>query len=333
MDINPKVSIVIPVYNGSNYLRDAIDSALAQTYTNFEVIVINDGSDDGGKTDAIAHSFENKIRYFLKKNGGVASALNLGIRQMTGQYFTWLSHDDLWLPQKLEQQIKFLLDNNLKICYSDYILIDEKGEKIRQITSPDNCQIEALFGSETINGVSIIIDKECFSSCGIFSETRIYTQDIDMWLRLCLKYKMGKIDEPLVLYRTHSGQGSKKYKKAMLSEEKSMYIEFVKNLNFSELYPDKCRGMEKKIINSSKYFWFGNLMFEERRWHLFGLLQFINSFRIWLSLKNPSIGTFVFKTIKLFYIMIFGGTFFFINSLIKFYYRSINHLLKKSKSP
>ena len=89
----PMVSIIIPVYNGANYLREAIDSALAQTYSNFEVIVVNDGSNDGGETDRIATSYGEKIRYFRKENGGVASALNMGIKHMKGDYFSWLSHD------------------------------------------------------------------------------------------------------------------------------------------------------------------------------------------------------------------------------------------------
>ena len=88
-----KVSIIIPVFNGANYLREAIDSALKQTYENIEVLVINDGSDDNGKTEAIARSYGDKLRYFHKENGGVASALNLGIKEMAGEYFSWLSHD------------------------------------------------------------------------------------------------------------------------------------------------------------------------------------------------------------------------------------------------
>ena len=90
--MQPTVSIIIPVYNGSNYLQEAIDSALAQTYPNCEILVINDGSCDEGKTEAIALSYGDRIRYFKKENGGVASALNMGIRQMTGEYFSWLSH-------------------------------------------------------------------------------------------------------------------------------------------------------------------------------------------------------------------------------------------------
>ena len=83
---NPKVSIVIPVFNGSNYLKEAIDSALAQTYKNIEIIVVNDGSDDKGETEKIAKSYGSKIKYFKKENGGVATALNFGIKKMTGKY-------------------------------------------------------------------------------------------------------------------------------------------------------------------------------------------------------------------------------------------------------
>lgn len=90
----PKVSIVIPVFNGSDYLDKAIQSALNQSYQNVEIIVVNDGSNDGGKTAEIAKSYGDNIRYIEKENGGVSSALNRGIEAMTGEYFSWLSHDD-----------------------------------------------------------------------------------------------------------------------------------------------------------------------------------------------------------------------------------------------
>lgn len=97
----PLVSIIIPVYNGSNYLEESINSALAQTYRNIEVIVVNDGSTDGGATERIALSYGDRIRYFYKENGGVSTALNLGLEKMKGEWFSWLSHDDLYLPEKL----------------------------------------------------------------------------------------------------------------------------------------------------------------------------------------------------------------------------------------
>ncbi len=104
----PLVSIIIPVYNGSNYMCEAIDSALAQTYANIEVIVVNDGSVDNGATEKIAKSYGEKIRYYQKPNGGVSSALNLGIANMRGEYFSWLSHDDVYMPDKIEKEIAAL---------------------------------------------------------------------------------------------------------------------------------------------------------------------------------------------------------------------------------
>src|SRR5665647_567426 len=96
-DFYPKVSIVIPVYNGSKYLGEAIDSALAQTYKNLEIIVSNDGSSDNGATERVAKSYGDKIIYLGKKdNGGASTALNAAIKVMTGEYFSWLSHDDMY---------------------------------------------------------------------------------------------------------------------------------------------------------------------------------------------------------------------------------------------
>ena len=110
MNYHPKVSIIIPVYNGSNYLSESINCALTQTYSNIEVIVVNDGSCDNGASEQIAQRYGDKIRYFAKQNGGVSSALNLGISKATGEWISWLSHDDLYYPNKIEKQVVFLND-------------------------------------------------------------------------------------------------------------------------------------------------------------------------------------------------------------------------------
>ena len=99
--MNNKVSIIIPVYNGENYIREAIDSALSQTYKNIEIIVVNDGSKDN--TDEICKSYGKKIKYIKKENGGVATALNTGIKAAKGQYIAWLSHDDLYKENRIEK--------------------------------------------------------------------------------------------------------------------------------------------------------------------------------------------------------------------------------------
>ena len=103
---NPLVSIIIPVYNGENFVIEAIESALNQTYENIEVIVVNDGSVD--RTEELITPYLRRLKYIKKENGGVSSALNLGIKESQGEYVSWLSHDDIYYPEKIKKQINFL---------------------------------------------------------------------------------------------------------------------------------------------------------------------------------------------------------------------------------
>ena len=118
-----KVSVIIPVYNGSNFLESAIESVINQTYNNIEIIVVNDGSNDNGKTKKIAEKYLGKIRYFEKPNGGVATALNLGLRLMTGDFFAWLSHDDFYHPDKIQKSVDAInKETSRRIVITDYLI-------------------------------------------------------------------------------------------------------------------------------------------------------------------------------------------------------------------
>lgn len=210
MKSNPKVSIIIPVYNGSNYLKEAIDSALSQTYKNIEIIVVNDGSTD--KTEKIALSYGKKIRYFRKENGGVASALNLGIKKMTGEYFSWLSHDDQYFPDKLEKQINFLaqLKNKEVVLYSNYSFINESSEPflnpvIHNHDMLKNKPLYALYRG-CINGITMLIPKSCFEICGDFDVNLRCTQDYEMWLRMIKTFDFVHMTDVLAKTRLHSKQ-------------------------------------------------------------------------------------------------------------------------------
>jgi glycosyltransferase involved in cell wall biosynthesis len=212
---SPKVSIVIPVYNGSNYLHQAIDSALSQTYANVEVIVVNDGSNDNGKTEAIAKSYRDKIRYFSKENGGVASALNYGIKEMKGDYFSWLSHDDLYYPEKIEEQIDCLrsFEGNDVIVYSDYDLIDEYSELIHEVPIPHyepNQFVYELLKCSFLHGCTLLVPKICFDTIGVFDETLATTQDYQLWVRMSKIYDFVHLPKRLVKARCHNDQGSKR---------------------------------------------------------------------------------------------------------------------------
>jgi hypothetical protein len=238
MQGNPKVSIIIPVFNGSNYLRDAIDSALAQSYRNIEVIVVNDGSNDNGKTEKIALSYGDAIRYVTKENGGVASALNRGIREMTGEYFSWLSHDDIFYQHKIEAQISFLRTRpHDVILYSNYDLIDADGnvtgsERTGHI-EPEQIRY-FLTVSHPIHGCTTLIPKQCFQACGLFNESLLTTQDYDMWFRLAAKYSFIHMEGCLIQSRVHAEQGTLSMKPLHVREVNALLAEFV-----SSLHPDE----------------------------------------------------------------------------------------------
>jgi glycosyltransferase involved in cell wall biosynthesis len=213
MNFNPLVSIVIPVYNGSDYMKEAIDSALNQTYNNCEVIVVNDGSDDEGKTDVIAKSYGDKIRYFFKENGGVSSALNLGIQKMNGEYFSWLSHDDAYYPNKVEEQISYFKKKDKAILYGSYDIINEKSEIVenrkQKYISPEKFRLFLLI-NYPVNGITVLIPKKCFNVVGYFNEELKTTQDYDIWFRLSKKFVFIQQNIVLAKSRKHSAQGSKK---------------------------------------------------------------------------------------------------------------------------
>lgn len=229
----PLVSILIPVYNGANYLVQAIESALCQTYQNKEIIVINDGSSDDGKTDSIAKSYGDKIRYVSKENGGVATALNAGIRVARGMYVSWLSHDDLYGCNKIERQISYVMnsEDNSAIIYSDYDAIDSFGKIVSSIRRSEDVSgdyfeniIISLFRSD-IHGCSMLIPKACFEEVGYFDESLRTTQDYNLWFRFFHHgYKFRHIPESLICSRWHSEQGTHSMSELHVREVEELYI-------------------------------------------------------------------------------------------------------------
>ena len=214
---NPLVSIVIPVYNGSNYMREAIDSALNQTYENCEVIVVNDGSNDGGKTDTIARSYGDRIRYFTKENGGVATAVNLGIKNMRGEYFSWLSHDDIYMPDKIEKQVQVLenVPNDIEIAHGNFEFLkmpEKKQNKVDWLKFFTKEELEhgafaPLFLA--IHGSTVMIRRSCFERVGLYREDFPGTQDSEFLFRAMRGHKSCFLENCLIIGRLHSEQGQK----------------------------------------------------------------------------------------------------------------------------
>ncbi len=239
----PLVSVIIPVYNGANYLKESIDSALAQTYKNIEVIVVNDGSKDNRKTEKIALSYGDQIRYFSKENGGCGSALNIGIKNMKGEYFSWLSHDDLYYPSKVEHQINILntLDHKDTIIYGGYELIDEKSRSLRFIKPDDKHPKEKLkiplfaLLHGLVYGCTLLIPAKYFQEIGLFNESLKHTQDYDLWFKFFRVATIHVDAQILVKCRQHPNQSSR-VAPNQLEECEALWSGFLQKLTEEEMH-------------------------------------------------------------------------------------------------
>lgn len=245
----PLVSIVIPVYNGSNFMRDAIDSALAQTYENVEVIVVNDGSTDGGKTDKIARSYGDKIRYIKKPNGGVSTAINCGVENMRGEWFSWLSHDDMYFPDKIKAEIDYLkkhdLLNKKVIAYSDYLVVNKRGKSISEVLINHKIAKEKpmyAFMRGAVNGNAMLIPKKAWDTYGGLDTKLICTQDYEKWFEMTKTYKFVHVPKTLIKSRYHAGQVTNT-NPLVRTEGNEFWIRVVKS----------CNEKERIKLNGSNY--------------------------------------------------------------------------------
>lgn len=240
---NPLVSIIIPVYNGANYLREAIDSALAQSYENCEILVINDGSQDNDMTEKIALSYGDQIRYFSKENGGVSSALNVGISNMRGEYFSWLSHDDIYYKEKIEYEIDALKNTTDKtqIVQCEYEFWDIESGICTKTNYANIYSIEQLTNSAftmlqlTISACGGLIHKSHFERVGLFNEELRYAQDIEMWIRLLRGQKSIWVNKCLFKVRIHSQSDSKTQNEKIKEEIPRTLIKILEDFTNDEL--------------------------------------------------------------------------------------------------
>lgn len=234
------VTIIIPVYNGHEYISEAIDSALNQTYKNIEVIVINDGSNDGGLTEEVVKSYGDRINYITKENGGISSALNLGLSNMKGDYFSWLSHDDIYLPNKIEEQINFINNNNLlnSVIFSNFYSIDKFGNFISNSNLMNSCRLDfrtwiTLFSE--LNGCTLLIPRSIISKYS-FNESLKHIQDYDLWFKISYDFNFIYFPMYLVKSRQHDHQDSKKLQNIALIEVIGIKSNFIKCLTSSEMH-------------------------------------------------------------------------------------------------
>lgn len=261
MPINPTVSITMPVLNGERYITEAIASIAAQTYRDFELIVVDDGCTDG--TAACVEAFRNDIPIQYVKhatNQGIARSVNDGLRHSSGQFIAFLDHDDRWLPDFLETQVAYMESHpDVSMVHSDHQVIDAGGHIVCESvgrwdkrTRPSGYVFPELFQQSFIVGNSVLIRKSCLDEVGGFDE-RLRWGDYHLWMRIARKHRIDYVDRPLTQYRHHMSQSTRTL--PVTRPEDSLPLEVTRKI--LEEYPDTIEQLGRTAIRrrfASQYF-------------------------------------------------------------------------------
>lgn len=243
----PRVSVVIPTYNSAAFLEEAIQSVLGQTYSDFEVVVIDDGSTDG--TEYVVRSFGDRVSYLKQDNRGVSAARNHGIHKSQGNYVAFLDSDDFWLPGKLAEQIPLLdRDAELGLVYSDWRVTSEKGvlepSYLSNLAPASGYVFDELVRSGFILTSGTVVRRSCLDDVGDFDETLSIAQDYDLWLRICYRWKIALVNKPLVIKRSWDGSLSSNLPKTAAER----IVSFEKALkNYPDMTPPSRRRVRRQL--------------------------------------------------------------------------------------
>lgn len=211
----PAVSVVVAAYNMGQYIDAAVRSVLDQTFTDLEVIVIDDGSSDD--TPAVMGGFDAdpRVTYVRQQNAGQPRAKNAGVRAARGRFIAFCDADDMWVRSKLEKQIhRFQINQQAGVVYSQVATIDPAGDRTGEISGdgPSGTVLNELFVKNFVPFGTSVVRREVFDSIGMFDESLAMGIDWDLWLRAAVRWQFDFVDEPLYLYRVWPGQMSRNWK-------------------------------------------------------------------------------------------------------------------------
>ena len=206
----PTVSVIIPVYNGADLITDAIDSVLSQTYEDYEIIVVDDGSLDNIDEVVRAHKFP--VKFLKQANSGAATARNTGMRNANGDYIALLDVDDIWLPEKLEQQVMLLdADSSVGMIFCDGFKWippskPQQGSLLSKLHGhpPERPKLDLLFKINMIPTSSVLFRRALLSEVGYMNDALRRAQDFEFFIRVAAKAVIHYINMPLMAYRVHS---------------------------------------------------------------------------------------------------------------------------------
>lgn len=217
MDKNPLISVVIPTYNDSACLRGAIDSALAQEYRPLEVVVVDDGSDDGGATAEILRQYEGQLRAITTQNHGVAAARNTGVAAAKGEYIAFLDADDVFCPGKLQKQLADMLAGRREVSHTSYRRVDTSGRELGYVSTAHH---KGRVFPDLIGGCNVatptVMARRAVLLEHPFPEGMHIGEDVCVWIDLSAQYEFAQLDEALTEVRIAEDTAAFSYEKQLL---------------------------------------------------------------------------------------------------------------------
>ena len=219
----PKISIVLPVFNGEKHLRDSITSCLSQTYTNLEIIIVNDGSQD--ESEKIVRGFKDPriIYHRHDRNRGLPQSLNTGFKLASGDYLTLTGHDNIFSKEAIEKMYNFLKLTNSHFVYCDYYSFNDEdigNRKLIELEHPPNlAKVNAI-------GPCFLWSREVMDNIGLWDESMMLVEDYDYWIRIFKKYEMAHMPKALYFYRVHAQSLTARYSRHYEIKIASMMIRY-----------------------------------------------------------------------------------------------------------
>ena len=265
----------MPLYNGERFVVSAIESVLAQTYKNFELIIVNDGSTDNSRAKVSPYLKLPFVQYIEQDNRGVAAARNAAIGKATGELIAFLDQDDLWLPRKLESQVDFMRTHPaVPIVHADVKWIDAHGQRV-ELAWENNVSglcLDQLFQLNRIAVVSVMVRNECLCEVGLFDESLSGVDDYDLWLRIARRFPIGRLDETVACYRFHELNTSRAG--GMMADRELAAIE-----QFVKRFPDVTQAIGARAVNRRK----AALHFNLGGWYMWQARDFVAAKREFLA--------------------------------------------------
>lgn len=289
----PEISVVIPTFNMARFVGEAVRSVLDQTFADFEVLVVDDGSTDNTR-EVIAAIDDPRVRYLHQENRGLAGARNAGIEAARGSFIAFLDADDLWLPDKLARQRQLFADRPwVGLVYTGAYVMEGgqvfachrgryRGHVVRELLTVDNIVV----GS----GSAAMVRRECFDRVGLFDESLSACEDWDMWLRIAARYPFDFVEQPLVKLRTHAG-GMQRQAERMHRATRALFDKILADPALS----DHVRETRTQVTSLADFmvgrsYYFAREMPEARRYFLRSLRAHPLQARAWEYLLRSLLG-------------------------------------------